>query len=153
MTGEMNSKSGMDDGRLKIAIQKSGRLSEKSFTNYKKLSKFAPWMFPNIDMILAQDSFHVQRFKLLNANSVQKVGTVKFDEVHIKNDLLNDDFIENFINKPFVLAASTHSGEEEIIISEYRQMRELISPLPIAVESSFSLSLWLRCSPSRRWLI
>ena len=55
-------------------------------------------MFPNIDMILAQDSYHVQRFKLLNANSVQKVGTVKFDEVHTKNDLFNDDFIENIIN-------------------------------------------------------
>lgn len=114
----------------------NARISEKSFTNYKKLSKLAPWMFPNIDMILAQDSYHVQRFKLLNANSVQKVGTVKFDEVHTKNDLFNDDFIENIINKPFVLAASTHSGEEEIIISEYQQMRELISPLPIAVESS-----------------
>ena len=61
-------------------------------------------MFPNIDMILAQDSYHVQRFKLLNANSVQKVGTVKFDEVHTRNDLFNDDFIENIINKPFVLS-------------------------------------------------
>ena len=36
MTGEMTSKSGTDDGRLKIAIQKSGRLSEKSFTILEK---------------------------------------------------------------------------------------------------------------------
>ena len=36
MTGEMTSKSGTDDGRLKIAIQKSGRLSEKSFAILEK---------------------------------------------------------------------------------------------------------------------
>ena len=70
---------------------------------------------------------------MLNANSVQKVGTVKFDEVHTRNDLFNDDFIENIINKPLIVILFR---EEEIIISEYRQMRELISPLPIAVESS-----------------
>ena len=36
MTAEMTLKLGTDDGRLKIAIQKSGRLSEKSFTILEK---------------------------------------------------------------------------------------------------------------------
>ena len=112
----------------------NARISEKSFTSYKRLSKLAPWMFPNIDMILAQDSYHVQRFKLLNANCVQKVGTVKFDEASTKNDT-NNNFIENIFDKHFVLAASTHTGEEEIIISEFQQMRELISSIPIVNES------------------
>ena len=99
-------------------ILSNARMSEKSFKNYKKLNLLSKKIISKISIIYTQSKSHASRFEKLGALSekIKCVGSVKFDidrnaeETSVKN------------NKPFILAASTHAGEDEIIIDAYKKI-------------------------------
>ena len=99
-------------------ILSNARMSEKSFKNYKKINLLSKKIISKISIIYTQSNSHASRFEKLGALSenIKCVGSVKFDidrsaeETSFKN------------NKPFILAASTHAGEDEIIIDAYKKI-------------------------------
>ncbi|MDA9133763.1 hypothetical protein N9J53_02030 [Gammaproteobacteria bacterium] len=99
-------------------ILSNARMSKKSFKNYKKINLLSKKIISKISIIYTQSNSHASRFEKLGALSekIKSVGSVKFDidrnaeETSFKN------------NKPFILAASTHAGEDEIIIDAYKKI-------------------------------
>ena len=99
-------------------ILSNARMSEKSFKNYKKLNLLSKKIISKISIIYTQSKSHASRFEKLGALSekIECVGSVKFDIDHNAEET----FFKN--NKPFILAASTHAGEDEIIIDAYKKI-------------------------------
>lgn len=99
-------------------ILSNARMSEKSYKNYKNFSFLSKKIVSKLSMIYAQSKSHASRFENLGASAekIKCVGSVKFDiepnaeKISFKN------------TKPFILAASTHAGEDEIIIDAYKKI-------------------------------
>lgn len=106
------------------ALLINARLSEKSFNGYAKLGRFARETVGDFTLIACQNSDSCQRFTALGAEAII-VGNVKFD-LSAPDDLLNrkNELKHRLNNRHFVLAASTHKGEEAILFNAYRQQKE-----------------------------
>jgi 3-deoxy-D-manno-octulosonic-acid transferase len=96
----------------------NGRLSLKSYNAYSKVSWLLKSILQSFDFIFVQAPQHKERFIRLGvqAEKIAIAGSVKFDAPGLnfkKLDLPN-----------FVLGASTHLGEEEIILTAFKKIRE-----------------------------
>lgn len=132
----------------------NGRLSAASFKSYQKIGAVSASMMKNLSLIIAQDNDSAKRFRQLGAHSAQirvagslkwVINTPKLSDVHETDDEKAMDVdIENgeqpalaektsdiatdlgMINRPIWVAASTHSGEEDIVLSWQQQL--LLNP-------------------------
>lgn len=100
----------------------NARLSEKSFNGYQKLSGLVGEALANVDVICARDKTDVERFKVLAPSKsveISAVGNVKFDvNLDPQQKELGLDFKRKFlgIDRRVLVAASTHAGEEEVVL-------------------------------------
>ena len=101
-------------------ILSNARMSEKSYKNYKKLSPLSKKTISKISIIYTQSKSHASRFEKLGApvEKIECVGSVKFDIDSSSRESSSNN------SKPFILAASTHPGEDEIIIDAYKNIIE-----------------------------
>ena len=95
----------------------NGRLSHKSYQAYAISSWLLKDILKQITYSFVQTSKHKERFLKLGIeeNCIEVVGSVKFD---ISNRDTNP--IET---APFILGASTHPGEEEIVLNAYKRLQ------------------------------
>lgn len=112
---------------IKLALV-NGRLSEKSFRNYLKFKHHLAYLLNLFDVIGAGSPEDQERFTALGADPCRLVctGNTKFDR-------WPDDAAQERLkvyrqylrlgSEPVFLAASTHPGEEEIIIQAYQELR------------------------------
>lgn len=101
-------------------ILSNGRMSESSFNRYKIFKSFVKNIIQKITIVLAQSEEHKVRFNELGASleKVKQVGSVKFDlNINFENESLK------IKNKNLIFAASTHKGEDELIIDAYRKLK------------------------------
>ncbi len=102
----------------------NARLSEKSFNSYQKANKFnnfANNIISKFTKVICQNQESASRFEKLNAKT-DIITNIKFDIIK-PNDLKEkNQQLKQLINKEFILAASTHTGEDEIIIKAYKQL-------------------------------
>tara|TARA_R110002073_G_scaffold71410_3_gene175390 strand:+ start:2066 stop:3298 length:1233 start_codon:yes stop_codon:yes gene_type:complete len=98
----------------------NGRLSERSARGYKRIAKLATPMFESINQVFAQSESQAARFRALGAAKVIASGSVKFDST------LPPDFPKRvealrprFEGKQIILAASTHEGEEAMLLEAF----------------------------------
>ena len=112
-------------------ILSNARLSESSFKKYHLVKLFINKTLNKFSLILAQSHEHVKRFKALglNDNIIFKVGSSKFD-LESNNEFEAQDFI---LYHDFILAASTHKGEDELIISSYLKLKEEFKDLKLVI--------------------
>ena len=95
----------------------NGRLSHKSFQAYA----IASWLLKNtlkqITYSFVQTSKHKERFLELGIeeNCIEVAGSVKFDICNTDTNPIKAD--------PFILGASTHPGEEEILLKAYKRLQ------------------------------
>ena len=112
-------------------ILSNGRLSESSYKKYNRFKTLVDSTLNKFSLILAQSNDHVDRFKALGVNNdiVIRVGSTKFDFKQSKNSYLNR------INQvdDFVLAASTHEGEDEVVINSFKKLKEEFSDLKLII--------------------
>jgi len=94
----------------------NGRLSHKSYRAYAMSSWFLKGILKKITFSFVQTSKHKERFLKLGINEdcIDVVGSVKFD-------------ISSSNTKPveitsFILGASTHPGEEEILLNAFNRL-------------------------------
>ncbi len=113
----------------------NARLSEKSFNGYQKLSGLVRESLANVDVICARDKQDVERFEVLascNKNieknaEISAVGNIKFDlAVDPQQKVLGAEFKKKYLgaDKKVLIAASTHAGEEELVLEAYVKMLE-----------------------------
>ncbi|OCH52772.1 lipid IV(A) 3-deoxy-D-manno-octulosonic acid transferase [Vibrio sp. ZF57] len=107
----------------------NARLSEKSYKNYLKIRPLFTQISSNINTILCQANQDAERFEKLGVNPEKLVvtGSLKFD-VHINNDIKEKGAQLRAmigVNKPVWIAASTHNGEDDIVLSAHKKILEL----------------------------
>lgn len=108
----------------------NGRLSDRSFGRWRLARRTAAALLSRIDLCLAQDSTIGDRFEALGAQRVIVTGNLKFDVPPPPADPLALGALQRAVrNRPVVLAASTHAGEEGIVIDAHLRLRRVVPEL------------------------
>lgn len=94
----------------------NARISDKSYKNYKRFSFYYRAIFRHIDLVLAQSEVDATRLKELGAKNIKVVGNIKSS-----NFKLPTKNYPKFSDK-FIVIASTHEGEEEMILKALKPM-------------------------------
>lgn len=107
----------------------NGRMSKKSARGYKRLAWLTRPVFNNISLVLAQSKEDAVRFIDIGFASEKVIvtGNVKFD-LHLSSDILGkaEDLRKCLgkLDRLIWVAASTHQGEEEIVLDAFSQLLE-----------------------------
>lgn len=120
------------DRKLPVLIA-NGRLSPISARRYRKLGGFMQWMVRPIRGVAAQSEIDAQRFQDLGVSQerVWEMGNIKFDlqlptylqdaGIELRQDLGKERLVW--------IAASTHEGEEQIVLESYKQLKIIFPSL------------------------
>ncbi|HEX8267606.1 MAG TPA: 3-deoxy-D-manno-octulosonic acid transferase [Pyrinomonadaceae bacterium] len=115
---------------IKIALV-NGRLSEKSFKNYKRIRGLVQRALANLDLALMSGASDAERLIELGcaAEKTFVTGNIKFDSETSKSDLTETLRRRFAIDdaRPLIVAASTHAPEERWILESYRILRDKFS--------------------------
>lgn len=109
----------------------NARLSEKSARGYGRLAALTRRIFSSISKVVAQHRSDAERFLALGVSDAQLTvsGSVKFD-IDISADLREKARLERrklgLESRPVWLCASTHEGEEGLILQAFSQVREAL---------------------------
>jgi 3-deoxy-D-manno-octulosonic-acid transferase len=102
----------------------NARLSERSFRGWRRAPGLARSLLSSFDACLAQDADVASRLTALGAPSVRIAGSLKADAPPLP---VEDSALEAFRSavgaRPLFLAASTHPGEEEIVLEITAMLR------------------------------
>jgi 3-deoxy-D-manno-octulosonic-acid transferase len=108
----------------------NGRLSARSYGRWRHMKKTAAALLSRFDLCLVQEHEDANRLAALGAARVVTTGNLKFDVPPPPADPLALTALERAIQKrPIVLATSTHSGEESMVIEAHRRLRRVIPGL------------------------
>jgi 3-deoxy-D-manno-octulosonic-acid transferase len=102
----------------------NGRLSESSFRRWRRFPRTAGAVLDRLDLCLARTPADAERFAALNAPRVITTGNLKFDvpPPPVATDKLNA-LRAAAATRPVIGAASTHPGEETIVLDAHRLLR------------------------------
>jgi 3-deoxy-D-manno-octulosonic-acid transferase len=108
----------------------NGDLSKRSFKRWKKARSFFKRLMSKFDVIFAQSKQSYAYFKELGINNVRFEGHLKLCSSDLPYDVHEFNRLKAFFNdRPLWLAASTHPGEEKIIINIHEQLIKTIPNL------------------------
>ena len=101
----------------------NGRISDKTYKTYKRFKFIFKSVLKRFSAIMTKSSLDEERFTSIIGSSgkVITAGNIKFQERKLRE---NVKIIKELENIKFFLAASTHKGEEEIIISWFNGKME-----------------------------
>ncbi len=104
----------------------NARLSEKSTKGYKLISKLTSKTLQLVEEIAAQTKADADRFIMLGAKkeNISISGNLKFD-IEVQQSVKEEaESLRHYfsISRPIWIAASTHEGEEEIILDAHRNV-------------------------------
>jgi len=107
----------------------NGRISDKSFSRYKKIKPIAKKIFRKISLILAQTEEYAQRFKTLGCPDERVIvtGSIKYDTAQITDKVEGADALAkqlNIGNEDLWVAGATGPGEEKIILEVYNYLTQ-----------------------------
>jgi 3-deoxy-D-manno-octulosonic-acid transferase len=102
----------------------NGRLSARSFSRWRKAPVSIAALLRRFDMCLAQSATDAERYTELGAPHVRMTGNLKLDVPAPPADVDELAAIEAAIGgRPVIAAASTHPGEEAMVIDAHRRLR------------------------------
>lgn len=121
-------------------ILANGRLTEKSYRNYKRGKAITRAMFRRLAVACVQDEEYAKRFIDCGvpADRVKVTGTMKFDTAQIADTLPGAREIADSVGlvpgrEPIWVCGSTGPGEEKLIVREYRVLLKKIPKLRLVV--------------------
>ncbi len=102
----------------------NGRLSERSFDRWKLAPRTIGALLRRFDLCLAQSSDDGARYTGLGAPRIATSGNLKLD---VPAPAADEDKLaalsEAIGNRPVIAAASTHPGEEAVVIDAHRRLK------------------------------
>jgi 3-deoxy-D-manno-octulosonic-acid transferase len=102
----------------------NGRLSERSFKRWRLAPGTIGAMLRSFDLCLAQSATHAGRYRDLGAPRVVTTGNLKLDVPEPPADPASLMALKAAIGERTVVAgASTHPGEETLLIEAHRRLR------------------------------
>jgi 3-deoxy-D-manno-octulosonic-acid transferase len=108
----------------------NARLSERSYKRWRKNKATARTLFSRFQLIMAQNERLARRFRELGGRNVMVAGNLKVDAPPLPVDQDALALLRLQIGtRPVFLAASTHPGEDEIVIEAVTSVRQLIPDL------------------------
>ena len=120
-------------------ILANARLSKKSARGYQKIAPLVKPMLQSMDAVVAQHKDDGARFIDLGLpeQALSISGNIKFDltldtEMHRSAQQLSQAW-RGAASRPIWLAASTHRGEDEIILRAHRKIVEELQQPPLLV--------------------
>ena len=105
----------------------NARMNDRSYPRYKKMRWFYKQIFAAIDLVYAQTQTDKERLEALGAKEVVVTGNIKLAALPQPTRTLP---------KPqglLVCAASTHEGEEEIILNAFAQLKQEVPDAKLAL--------------------
>lgn len=101
----------------------NARISDRTYNSYKKLRFFFAPILKKYTAIFPQSKQDYEKFILLGAslNTTKIMGNLKFD---IKKPDVSTLNFEKPQGQKIILAGSTHSGEEEIILDVFDELKQ-----------------------------
>jgi len=114
----------------------NARLSARSARGYARLGRFATETMARFALIAAQSRDDAERFRSLGvpAEKIAVLGSIKFDLKPPASLLDRAEVVRRSwgTSRPVWVAASTHEGEEELMLAAHRQVREVF-PMALLV--------------------
>jgi 3-deoxy-D-manno-octulosonic-acid transferase len=103
----------------------NGRLSERSYSRWRKAPAMIAAMLERFDLCLAQSAHDAQRYTELGAPRVGLTGNLKLDVPAPPADAAKLAAVRDAVDgRPLIVAASTHPGEEAAVIDAHRRLRQ-----------------------------
>lgn len=108
----------------------NARLSERSARGYARFARLTRPMLAEMSLIAVQTETEAERFRSLGARAecVQVTGSIKFDlkiDEQLPARALELRTQWNATQRPVWIAASTHEGEDQVILDAHRQLLEV----------------------------
>jgi len=106
------------------SILLNGRISLKSFSNWQKLKGMISPLLSRLDLCAVQSEEQASFFQALGASSISVMGNIKLMMTPLQVDPKKIGAFQKEINgRPVWLAASTHPGEEEIVLKAHKLLK------------------------------
>jgi 3-deoxy-D-manno-octulosonic-acid transferase len=108
----------------------NGRMSQRSFPRWRRMSGTISALLGKFEVCLAQSQVDAERFTALGSRNVVTTGNLKLD---VPAPPADSGRLERLMSvtrgRPIIVAASTHSGEEEILLGAHRTLAGLFPSL------------------------
>lgn len=114
----------LDKAKVPVLIA-NGRLSPHSFKWYKRLGRVMKQILSPVSHVAAQSAMDAERFKGIGMNQqkVTNIGNIKFDFELPANCVQQGKQIHELLSGTVLIAASTHEGEEKVILEVYKALK------------------------------
>src|SRR5438309_7354227 len=101
----------------------NGRMSHRSFPRWRRVSATISALLGRFDVCLAQSQLDADRFSALGSRNVVTTGNLKLDVPAPPADSAKlERLMAMTRGRPIVVAASTHPGEEDILLDAHRAL-------------------------------
>jgi 3-deoxy-D-manno-octulosonic-acid transferase len=101
----------------------NGRMSHRSFPRWRRFSGTIEALLGSFEVCLAQSDTDAERFAALGSRNVVTTGNLKLD---VQAPPADNARLERLMavtrGRPVIVAASTHPGEEEILVEVHREL-------------------------------
>jgi 3-deoxy-D-manno-octulosonic-acid transferase len=123
----------LSDRAIPLVIS-NARMSDRSFRGWSRFPRAAAALFGRVGLCLAQSPADADRFRALGAPRVTDVGNIKFDApVPEAPPAAAAAIASAFGDRPVFVAASTHPGEEAIVLDAFADLRARLPGLLLVV--------------------
>ncbi len=108
----------------------NGRITERSFSGYKKIKPIAEKIFGRVSLILAQTEEYARRFRQVGAAEEKVIVTssLKYDTAQITEKVEGADALAEQlfgkIENPLWVAGGTGNDEEKILLDVYQNLKQ-----------------------------
>jgi len=101
----------------------NGRMSQRSFPRWRRVHGTISALLEKFDICLAQSALDAERFAMLGCPNVIATGNLKLDVPAPPADPAKLDRLTLMTRgRPIIVAASTHPGEEEILVATHKTL-------------------------------
>lgn len=103
----------------------NGRMSDKSFSNWKKVKGLIAPLLSKLKICAVQSDEQKNNFTALGAENVMTMGNIKIMMSPLTIEPEKYKSLKKMIgDRPVWLAASTHPGEEEIVLKTHKELKK-----------------------------
>src|SRR6476469_3345991 len=101
----------------------NGRMSHRSFPRWRRMAGTISALLGRFDICLAQSEVDAERFAALGSRNVVTTGNLKLDVPAPPADAAKLERLMSVTRgRPIIVAASTHPGEEEVLIEAHKTL-------------------------------
>jgi 3-deoxy-D-manno-octulosonic-acid transferase len=101
----------------------NGRMSQRSFPRWQRMSRTISALLGSFELCLTQSRVDAERFAALGSRNVLTTGNLKLDVPAPPADPMRLERLATATrSRPVIVAASTHPGEEEILVAAHKTL-------------------------------